>query len=165
MDDESRGDLMALIFLIAGCGIIFVIAHAVYKTDQSKESLLHVNLEADGGRDKSQESHQVQATPVESNVPPVSNELAETSELPAWKVLAYGNGYSWRHASEDAKTEFCDHLAAASPMGLSSQFFYDAINTAYRTSDSDILETPLEFTANYVEKGAEELAREGRLDE
>jgi len=94
----------------------------------------------------------LETIPVQSNLPSPTSTSRSAS---GWMTLASGTGYTWRSASENDKREMCARFASVSRHGVSAQTFYDALDTAYNTTDPNILQASIKFTAQYAEDFSE----------
>jgi hypothetical protein len=76
-------------------------------------------------------------------LPPTQLSQEQTATATKTETSSQGwNGHDWNLASESEKRSLCERFASRSAKGNSADFFYDALNAFYDTSDSGILATP-----------------------
>lgn len=85
---------------------------------------------------------------------------AGRSEFNGWTMSS--DGHSWQSASESAKQSLAKALAAKSQQGNSANFFYDALDSFYNSSDPAHLRTSLNDITRLTEAASTSVPRSQR---
>lgn len=75
--------------------------------------------------------------------------IRNTTSFAGWNSMS--NGRTWNLASESDKRDLCRRLSRASTKGNSANFFYDALNTLYTTTDAKTLDLSLDSATRMIE--------------
>jgi hypothetical protein len=82
--------------------------------------------------------------------------------MSANSLSAYENGYAWKSASRSEKMKLCREFAQISTHNCSANYFYDAFNAFYNTTDPDNLSMQILSMAALFEDASKMLPEEER---
>ena len=96
-------------------------------------------------------------TPTQSAPEPSNTASSETrGSFTAW--TKWSDGRTWNSAPESDKRDLCTRLASVSTRGNSANFYYDALQELYNTTDPKILAVSLEDSTKLIEAGSSALS-------
>jgi len=83
--------------------------------------------------------------------PSTSSSSSSSSGSSSTVWTSSSNGYTWNKASYSSKMDICRRMASVSNKGNTANFYYQAFENFYDSTDSSILSTSMEDASRLVE--------------
>lgn len=106
---------------------------------------VYIEISKNSSRSSSGSSSSYEYTPSTSS----SSSSSSGSSSTVW--TSSSNGYTWNKASYSSKMDICRGMASVSSKGNSANFYYDAFENFYDSTDPSILSTSMEDAYRLVE--------------